>query len=265
LLAKIITLTSDFGLKDAYPAQMKAAILRISPDAVIVDITHMISKFNIREAAFALASATPYFPDRCVHVAVVDPSVGTQRRPIIVETKRDFLVGPDNGLLILAAERQGVLRVREITNRKLMHAHVSKTFHGRDVFAPAAAHLVNGVNPEEFGHVITDMVKPQFTRFTRGRNFVSGEVLHIDDFGNIITNIPGREFSSFIGSSINVNLLEQKQQMKGLGTYGEAMLNELLVLIGSHGYVEIALNMGNAAEKLEAKLGNKVTFKKTLI
>jgi len=260
---KIITLTSDFGLKDSYPAQMKAAILGISLDVIIVDVTHMVDKFNVREGAFALASAAPYFPDGSIHVAVVDPLVGTQRRPIIVETKRGFLVGPDNGVLMLAAEKQGLLRAREITSRKLMLAHVSGTFHGRDVFAPAAAHLANGVNPEEFGPVITDLATPQFTRVTRGHEVVSGEVLNVDSFGNIITNIPGKDFAGFRGSMVQVEILDQKEHMRVLGTYGEARLNELLALVGSHGYAEIALNQGNAAERLQAKPGNKITLAKT--
>ena len=115
---------------------MKAAILGICPHAVIVDVTHIVEKFNVREGRFVLASATPYFPEGSIHVAVVDPMVGTRRRPIIVETKRGFFVGPDNGVLMLAAEAQGVVRVREITSRKLMLPHISVTFHGRDIFAP---------------------------------------------------------------------------------------------------------------------------------
>jgi len=260
LSVKIITLTSDFGLKDPYAAEMKAAILGICPQAVIVDVTHMVEKFNMREGAFVLASATPYFPDGSIHVAVVDPLVGTQRRPIIVETKRGFFVGPDNGVLMLAAEAQGVVRAREITSRKLMLSNISGTFHGRDVFAPAAAHLAEGVSPEEFGPQITDPVIPQFTKVMHSRDAVSGEVLHIDDFGNIVTNIPSKDLAGFRGSMVQVDLPSQTQQMKVLGTYADARLHELLVLVGSHGYAEIALNQGNAAERVPAKAGDKVTL-----
>ena len=259
---KIITLTSDFGLKDTYAAQMKAAILGISPEAVVVDVTHMIDKFDVREGAFALASAAPYFPDGCIHVAVVDPLVGTKRRPLIIETKRSFLVGPDNGLLMLTAEEQGFVRSREITSRKLLLPHVSETFHGRDVFAPVGAHLANGVDPEEFGPVISDPVIPQFTKIVRNRESISGEVLHLDDFGNIITNIQNKDFASFKDSNVQVDLLGQKHEMRIVRTYADAKLNELLVLVGSHGYVEVALNQSSAAEKLQAKVGDKVTLKK---
>jgi len=151
-LSRIITLTSDFGLKDSYGAEMKAAILGIRPDAVIVDVTHLVDKFNVRSGAFALASAAPHFPDGTVHVAVVDPTVGTQRRPIAIETKRGFFVGPDNGLLVLAAEAQSIMRIHEIDSRRFMLPHVSSTFHGRDIFAPAAAHLANGVAIESLVH-----------------------------------------------------------------------------------------------------------------
>jgi S-adenosylmethionine hydrolase len=263
LSVKIITLTSDFGLRDPYAAEMKAAILGICPHAVIVDVTHIVEKFNMLEGAFVLASATPYFPDGSIHVAVVDPLVGTQRRPIIVETKRGFFVGPDNGILMLAAEAQGVVRAREITSRKLMLPNISGTFHGRDVFAPAAAHLAKGVSPEEFGPEITDPIVPQFTKVMRSHDTVSGEVLHVDGFGNIITNIPGANLASFRGSMVQVDLPNQKPQMKVIGTYADARLNEPLVLVGSHGYAEIAVNQGNAAEKFQAEAGDKVTLTRT--
>lgn len=142
--ARIVTLTSDFGLKDPYAAEMKAAILSICPSAVTVDVTHLVDKFNVRAGAFMLASAAPYFPAGTIHVAVVDPGVGTQRRPIMIETEHSFFVGPDNGLLILAAEAQGIKRMWHIESRRFMLPHVSSTFHGRDIFAPAAAYLANG-------------------------------------------------------------------------------------------------------------------------
>jgi S-adenosylmethionine hydrolase len=260
LSVKIITLTSDFGLKDPYAAEMKAAILGICPHAVIVDVTHIVEKFNVREGAFVLASAAPYFPDGSIHVAVVDPLVGTQRRSIIVETKHGFFVGPDNGVLMLAAEAQGVVRAREITSRRLMLPHISGTFHGRDIFAPAAAHLAKGVSPEEFGPEITDLIVPQFTKVMRSRDAVSGEVLHVDGFGNIITNIPGTNLAGFRGAMVQVDLASRTLQMKFMGTYADAKLNEPLVLVGSHGYAEIVVNQGNAAEMFQAKAGDKVTL-----
>lgn len=260
LSVKIITLTSDFGLKDPYAAEMKAAILGICPHAIIVDVTHNVEKFNIREGAFVLASATPYFSDGSIHVAVVDPLVGTCRRSLIAETKRGFFVGPDNGVLMLAVEAQGVVSMREITSRKLMLPHISVTFHGRDIFAPVAAHLANGVSPEEFGPEIIDPIVPQFTKIKHGKDTISGEVLHVDDFGNIITNIPGINLAGFRGSMVQVDLPSQGPQLKILETYADTKLNEPLVLVGSHGYAEIAVNQGNAAERFHSKVGDKVTL-----
>ncbi len=261
--AKIVTLTSDFGLKDSYVAEMRAAILGICPDAILVDITHEIEKFNVRAGAFMLASAAPYFPDGAVHVAVVDPSVGSQRRPIVIETKHGFFVGPDNGLLLLAAEKLGVIRSFEITSRRLMLPHVSSTFHGRDVFAPAAAHIVNGVNVEESGPQITDVLKPQFAQVTKSRDVIVGEVLHVDDFGNIITNIHGKDLIIFRETLVQAEFSGNIVLMKVSNTYSDVKLHDPLVLVGSHDYVEIALNQGNAAAKFTVKAGDRVTLSKT--
>ena len=163
----MITLTSDFGLKDPYVAEMKGVILTINPNATIIDITHDVEKFDIRMGAFMLASAAPYFSKGTVHLAVVDPGVGTERRAILVQTKQGFFVGPDNGVLMLAAKNQGIEHTYELSNPKFMLPKVSATFHGRDIFAPAAAYLDIGVKPAEFGPEITDAVMPEFTRVKR--------------------------------------------------------------------------------------------------
>jgi len=176
-------------------AEMKATILGICPEAAVVDITHEVDKFNVRMGAYILASAAPYFPKGTIHIAVVDPDVGTQRQPLLIKTKREFFVGPDNGLLVLASEKEGIVEIRQITNRKFMLPKVSNTFHGRDLFAPAAAHLANNVSPTEFGPIARDFVKPDFARATRSETALNGEVLHIDEFGNIITNISDPEMT----------------------------------------------------------------------
>jgi S-adenosyl-L-methionine hydrolase (adenosine-forming) len=262
--ARIVTLTSDFGLKDPYVAEMKAAILSICPSVVTVDVTHLVEKFNVRAGAFMLASAAPYFPAGTIHVAVVDPGVGTQRRPIIIETESSFFVGPDNGLPILAAEAQGIKRMWHIESRRFMLPHISSTFHGRDIFAPAAAHLANGEAPEEFGPQIADVVKPEFTKVTREKDVLTGEVLYVDDFGNIITNIHAKEIAVFREGRVQVELPNQApQQMKVSRTYAAAKPQEPLAVIGSHSYLEIALNQGNAAAKFLAKAGDKITLSRT--
>jgi S-adenosylmethionine hydrolase len=256
---KIATLTTDFGLKDPYAAEMKATILSICQNAVIVDITHEIAKFNTRMGAYMLASAAPYFPKGSVHVAVVDPGVGTKRRPILIQTARSFFVGPDNGILILAAEKQMIAHIHELANPQFMSPKVSNTFHGRDIFAPAAAHLLNEVKPEEFGPEIHEAIKPEFAKITRKNDVLIGEVLHIDGFGNIITNINEKEVvQSQLNEAVNVELPTYKLKLYLFKAYGETKPHQPLALIGSHGFLEIALNHGNAAKKFKTKPGDKI-------
>jgi S-adenosylmethionine hydrolase len=238
---------------------MKASILNICPDATIVDVTHEIAKFNIRMGAYVLASAAPYFPKGTIHVAVVDPGVGTKRRPILIQTQRGFFVGPDNGLLILAAQHQDITCIHEITNSKLMLPQVSSTFHGRDIFAPAAAYLANGAAPTEFGPEIRNVAKPEFTKVTLRKNALVGEVLHVDNFGNIIINIGKKEMVRIRAvDAISVELPNQKLKLKFCKAYGEAKPQEPLALIGSHNYLEIAMNQGNAAAEFKAVPGDKI-------
>jgi S-adenosylmethionine hydrolase len=261
---RIITLTTDFGLQDPYAAEIKATILGVCPSAAIVDITHEIEKFNIRMGAYVLASAAPYFPKGTIHLAVVDPGVGTRRHPVLIQTQRGFFIGPDNGLLILAAGNQGIKSIHEITNPQLMLPRVSSTFHGRDVFAPAAAHLANGVHPAEFGPEICDAVKPEFTKVMLRKDVLVGEVLHVDNFGNIITNIGEKEIASIrMKDVVNVELSNQKLKLKLCKAYGEAKPQEPLALIGSHNYLEIALNQGDAAAEFKTKPGGKIKLSLT--
>ena len=257
--AKIVTLTTDFGAKDPYVAEMKAAILKISPDAVIVDITNEIEKFNIPMGAFMLASAAPYFPEGSVHVAVVDPGVGTRRRSIVIQTPHGFFVGPDNGLLILAAEKQGILRIHELSNPRYMLAQISHTFHGRDIFAPAAAHLTRGVTLETFGPEIRDVVRPKFSKLEKKNDMLLGEVLHVDDFGNIITNIDEGVISQLcLKAMVSIALSCKRVKLRFCKAYGEVEPHEPLALIGSHRYLEISVNQGNASNEFKTKAGDKI-------
>jgi len=259
--APLITLLSDFGLRDPYVAEMKAVILSICPQARLVDVSHEIEKFNIRMGAFVLASAAPYFPKGAIHVAVVDPGVGTKRRALLVETRQTFFVGPDNGLLMLAAERMGIRHVYEITNPSFMLSRVSRTFHGRDVFAPAAAHLANGCKPSDFGLKIKDYVVPRFAKPRLTKSALFGEVLHIDDFGNIVTNISRADFEKTRiqeGAMFSLRLKDKVVKLKFCSTYGEVPVGKSLALIGSHDFLEISVNQGNASQKLGAKVGDTV-------
>jgi S-adenosyl-L-methionine hydrolase (adenosine-forming) len=185
----MITLTSDFGLRDPYVAEMKGVMLTTNPKAIIVDISHDVEKFNVRMGAFILASAAPFFPKGTIHLVVVDPGVGTQRRAILVQTKMAYFIGPDNGVLMLAALGQGVEHIYELLNRNLMLPKISNTFHGRDIFATAGANLDKGVKASDFGQEISNPVTPNFVAVEQIKEGLRGEVLHIDGFGNIITNI----------------------------------------------------------------------------
>jgi hypothetical protein len=254
----MITLTSDFGLKDPYVAEMKGVILTINPNATLIDITHDIEKFNIRKGAFTLASASPHFPDGTVHLAVVDPGVGTQRRAILIQAKRGFFVGPDNGLLILAAQNQGIEHVYQLANTKFMLPKVSSTFHGRDIFAPAAAYLEKGVQPVEFGPEIKDPAIPLFAQVKYSKGSLAGEVLDVDGFGNIITNINKKDVVSEEGKTVSVELTGASLRLAFGKAYAQATRKQPILLIGSHGFLEIALNQASAAEKFRAKAGDKI-------
>jgi S-adenosylmethionine hydrolase len=255
----IITLTTDFGLRDPYVAEMKAVILGISPNATIVDVSHEVEKFNVRMGAYILASAASYFPKGTIHVAVVDPGVGTERRTILIQTKQGYLVGPDNGVLAFAAKNQGIEHAYEISNRKLMLPRISGTFHGRDIFAPAVAHLANGTRATEFGAEVREIATPEFAKVERRGNLLVGEVLHVDGFGNIITNFGEKELKLMkIGDAINVELGKVRLKLRVCKAYAEAKPQEPLAIIGSHNFLEISINQGNAAETFKIRSGDKV-------
>jgi len=261
LSSPLITLLSDFGLRDPYVAEMKAVIVTICPEARIVDLSHSIEKFNVRMGAFILASATRYFPKGTTHVAVVDPGVGTRRRAVLAETKHAFYIGPDNGLLMLAARREEIRRVYSITNPKLMLPKVSSTFHGRDVFAPAAAHLANGTSPSCFGSEINDYAVPHFAAPLLKAGRVVGEILHIDDFGNIITNVTGanvKEAGFRIKQPLSVRLSNKSFHASLCEAYGDVAPEAALALVGSHDFLEISVNQGSAAKMLDVKAGDNV-------
>jgi S-adenosylmethionine hydrolase len=258
----LVTLTTDFGLRDSYAAEMKAVILSIIPDATVVDITHQIEKFNVTMGAYVLASASPQFPNGTVHVAIVDPGVGTNRRPIIVQTNKCFFVGPDNGVLGLAVKDIGdKMRIYGIANSEFMLSRVSSTFHGRDVFAPAAAYLAKGLCPAEFGPEIHQMVLPKFAKITTRRNGLEGQVIYIDDFGNIITNLTEKELKTTkIKDKLNVKVGGTKLGLALCIAYGDVEKGRPLAIIGSHNFLEISVNQGNAAKTFKTRIDDKVVI-----
>ncbi|TGC07285.1 SAM hydrolase/SAM-dependent halogenase family protein [Methanolobus halotolerans] len=249
----IVTLTTDFG--SLYPASLKAVILGMEPGTQIVDITHSVRHADIRAGAFALYTVVDYFPKGTVHVAVVDPGVGTQRNSIVISSGGQFFVGPDNGLMVPAALRLGDMQVYRIKGTELL-GDVSTTFHGRDVFARIGAYLSGGVAPERAGEKTDDYVHLDFGNVEVGVNSVSGEVIYIDDFGNVITNIPGTVVSDLVhfGEVVKVS----GRDMPFMHTYGLVDVGEPLSLTGSHGFLEIAVNQGSAASVLGLRNGDRI-------
>jgi S-adenosylmethionine hydrolase len=239
---------TDFGSKDHYAGVMKGVILGINPNARIVDVTHEIEKFNIFEAAFKLISYYTYFPRGTVHVVVVDPGVGGQRRPIAAEAGGYFFVGPDNGVFSPVIDSADNPRVVEITNTAYMLGNVSGTFHGRDIFAPAAAHLSSGAGIYDLGTDAPRTVSLDIPEPSVKGNEISGVVLYVDSFGNLITNIPAeivRPGSTVYAGRHRIDRIS--------GSYGEAGKGELLAIIGSAGLLEISVNQGSAKELLGTK------------
>ena len=258
--APLISLLTDFGLMDPYVAEMKAIILSISPSARIVDISHLVEKFNVRMGAFLLASAAPSFPPNTVHLAVVDPGVGSARRPITVETERSLFVGPDNGLLIPAAQQEKIMRVYEVTNPKMMREKISATFHGRDIFASIAADLASGSSPKELGPEIKNYVIQSYTQPRLDGKTVLCEVAHVDGFGNIITNLRNEQISEFNINSkkLVISVGKKRFSVRPVKTYSDLGENDFGLLVGSHGYLEIACREKSAAKRFGARNGMRV-------
>lgn len=256
--ASVVTLLTDFGLKDPYVAEIKAVLLSRAPSVSIVDITHQVPKFSVRTGAFLLASAAPYFPDGTVHVAVVDPGVGGRRRAIAIQGKRFRFVGPDNGVLIPAARVDEPIRVHEIQNPKFMRERVSTTFHGRDVFAVTAASLASGEPVEAVGPVVSDPVEPPYSSPRKIGNRIECEVVHIDDFGNIVTSVHSNKLAAWnihAGNEIVVSIRRRRVEIPFASTFSDVKKGKLVVLPGSHDFLEISMNQGNAARRLRLKPG----------
>ncbi len=260
----LITLLTDFGYKDHYVAAMKGVILSICPEARIVDIAHGVPKFDVRAAAYVLRGAYRYFPPGTIHVVVVDPGVGTERRAVAVKSRNYIFIGPDNGVLSLALAEDGVKEARVIENRDLMLPRITYTFHGRDIFAPVAAHLARGVPFSLVGRRLERLREPSFTRpLVRGRELVC-EVLYVDDFGNAALNIDERllrELGVSYGAELAIELRGKELALKLLPSYGHAPEGAPLLLINSEGFLEIAVNRGSAAEAFGLSPGSRLRIR----
>lgn len=258
----LITLTTDFGLDDVYAGVMKGVMLSINPACVIVDITHGIAPHDIEAGAQALDEAARYFPDGTVHVAVVDPGVGGSRRPVVAVTDAGLFVGPDNGIFSFALTGTGPCAVYELTEKKYFLPELSPTFHGRDVFAPAAAHLTKGVPPGAMGRRIDDpVVLPALLPELR-EDTLEARILRCDRFGNLVTNIRRDMLDGFVRGSLLRAECRATAITRLLPFYGAARDGELFCIIGSGGRLEISLKNGSAAVRLAAGRGDGVVLRK---
>lgn len=250
----LITLLTDFGTRDAYAGILRGVILQICPAARIVDLTHSVPPQDVRSGALLLHSAVDYFPPGSIHVAVVDPGVGSERAAVLVQTPGATFVGPDNGLLEYAAARRGIERIIGLTRAEYHLPTVSRTFHGRDVFAPVAAHLANGVAPDSFGAARAALVPLGLPAPRADGTSIAGEVVYVDGYGNLVTNIATADLKSFSTSDLSVSI-GACASVPLVSTYADVEPDAVLALIGSWGHLEIAVRGGNAAARLAAQVG----------
>ncbi|HLG95767.1 MAG TPA: SAM-dependent chlorinase/fluorinase [Bryobacteraceae bacterium] len=254
---RVITLTTDFGTCDHFAGTMKGVILSIQPAAEIVDMTHEVCPFEIPDGAFTIAQAYRFFPKRTIHVVVVDPGVGSTRRPILAEMAGHYFIAPDNGVLSMIFSREAA-KVRHITNDRYFLKPLSRTFHGRDVFAAVAAHLAAGVPPARFGPRIDDYIRLTLDQPARnGKSSWTGSVLKVDRFGNIITNLHIEEFPQVKTRPFELRVSSQPIKRLAL-TFTDCEPGELFALVGSSGYIEVATNQGSAVQALGCSAGSPV-------
>ncbi len=260
-MAPIITFTTDFGLRDPYVAEMKGVVLGIAGAGTpLVDVTHDVQRHDVAEAALALEAAAPFFPASTIHVAVVDPGVGTSRRGLVVASRGQLFVGPDNGLLtpFLGGDEWSAFEIASPEHRL---AVVSRTFHGRDVFAPAAAYLAGGLAPAQLGPAVADPVRLAWAEMREVAGAIAGSVVHVDRFGNLVTSIHA---DSVTGLGTQTRLRVSGRLLRMVGTYGDLDHGEVGALRGSSGRLEIAAREASAAALLKARRGTPVLVSRTI-
>jgi S-adenosyl-L-methionine hydrolase (adenosine-forming) len=253
----LITLTTDFGYQDSFVGIMKGVIAGINPQALVIDITHGIPAHDIRAAALSLQHSVGYFPPGTIHVAVVDPGVGSTRRPVLIECAENYFIGPDNGVLSLAVANRAPIRVVHLANSAYQRHPTGTTFHGRDIFAPAAAHLSLGVPPDVFGEALVDFVQLALPGIVRRGGSIEGEILYIDNFGNLFTNICEHDLTGLPGD--HVDIVVGSVTIRGLArNYASARGGEFVAVLNSWGVLEIAAYRDNAQKRAGAKIGDRV-------
>ena len=266
-MGKIITLTTDFGLQDEYVGVMKGVILSRSPATTIVDLCHLVARQNICQAAMLIESAYHYFPPGTIHVVVVDPGVGSERRLVLVSADHHLFLAPDNGVLTPFINHPGFEAAHQVDCPGYYITPVSSTFHGRDIMAPVAAQLAEGLPAAEVGQSLqreklltVSIAQPELFD---GQQKVIGEIAAIDHFGNLMTNISGKNIYRLVrgGGFSGVKVLVRNITINGIQkAYAQAEPGNLLAIIGSRGLVEIAVNQGSAATNLDAEIGDKVVI-----
>jgi S-adenosylmethionine hydrolase len=260
-MSAIITLTSDYGGKDAFAGSVKGVILKINPQAQIIDISNEIAPQDVWEGAFTLKSAYGHFPKGTVHLAVVDPGVGSARRPIIVVTESYYFVGPDNGLFTLIYQEAERLRVHHVTSEHYFLPNPGPTFHGRDIFAPVAAWLGKGIPSGNFGEEITDFVKLNVPAPKIAENSIDGHVIHVDRYGNMITNITFKDIQTLpAGAELGSAVISiAGREIKGLKKfYAESAPGEPGAIVNGNGAIEVFVFKQNARTVLSSKRGEAV-------
>ena len=261
-MKKIITLTTDFGYKDEYVGLMKGVILGINPNVTIIDLCHKIEAQNVIEAAYLIRSAYSYFPKNTMHVIIVDPGVGSQRKIIFSKTNKHYFLAPDNGILDLIFEDHMPDYIYSVTNTDYFLHPISNTFHGRDIFAPVSSHILNGLNPDNIGENISfeDMVHLKIQRPVMDKNgILQGSIISIDTFGNLTTNIDRKIFKKASFDEKNIQIIIGNEIIKGISnSYNTVLKGKILAIFGSREYLEIAANRGNAQKKLAVKNGHKI-------
>ena len=257
----LITLTTDFGLQDAYVGQIKGTILRLNREAAIVDLTHSIKAHDILTAAMIIRSSYHYFPQQSVHMIVVDPTVGSQRKIIAIQADNHLFIAPDNGSLTFLLRDKKIQAAHSVSNRSLFPREISATFHGRDIMAPVAAALAGAMELKEVGPQISteNCVTLDIPKTVLEENSIKGRVIHIDRFGNIQTTITARDLSQYQPSSFAGIKIRSQNIDVITTTYSDSPEGELVGVVDSSGHLEIAVNRGSAAERIQCEIGDPVT------
>jgi S-adenosylmethionine hydrolase len=257
----IITLTTDYGTSDHLVGTLKGVILKVNPEATIVDITHSVVPYDVLDGALAIGASYKYFPSKTIHVVIVDPGVGSERRPLLVSGETHFFVAPDNGVLSMVYEKETSLTVRHITAEHYFLQPLSKTFHGRDVFAPVAAWLSKSWQTQAFGEEIQDYMRFSLPKPKSADGQLKGVVLRVDNFGNLVTNfLPAELPEGLLKDGALKVQVNGKEVTRLVDTFADGEAGAPVAIVGSSGFLEIAVNKGHAARTLGVGRGAAVVI-----